>query len=282
MATAKQLEKRYEQFLKECLEHGIANFRPQEVPKLKNYFTNMLPDLYGDGLDKASFEEIIDNMDGCGITKIQTYIDENNSGTREIPKLPANKEEESKPAVRESAGEEEETKKAGAKESPKAEAVKQDRAVAETKTDKKQKKQIKTAADYLSISEKVPFHKGSVLTKEEKERVAWLKRNLLILKRERSITTERVSIQRTDLLLFRAIIDYAKQSGQPVNVAGIEVTDTSSLMNAAMALVAADLAESGQTHIFEHTKQSAGNMELRIKEIDEKIENLTRELESLQ
>ena len=304
-AKHRALEKRFNKFIEELAEHNVS-FKPMERTRLNKYFFgDKLQEEFSGDISKASFEELIGSMDGCGIAPIERYLEE----PSKAPVAPAEnktmqKEEDSPAIVEKTAGipvqqnpASPETVSESAKEEPEiirqeagtepSEAMeigtaKQDplsiQKNEEPKPERKAKKQTMTAADYLSLG-KTQITSQS---REAKERITSIKRQLLNLKRQREITTERVSIYRTDLLLFQSIVDFSKKSQKPVIINGIEVTDTCSLMNAAMSLVAADLAESKKTDIFEHTKRAAGAIDVKTKEIDEKMKKLREELDQLQ
>ena len=65
--------KRIEKFITECEQHGIK-FAPKDRGRIMSGFERRLVEEFGEGFAKATFEEIMSTLDGCGIRAIEEYI----------------------------------------------------------------------------------------------------------------------------------------------------------------------------------------------------------------
>lgn len=261
--------KRLDKFRIECKERNIPALNTSENTRLKTIFVNDLSEKYGKDIQEATFDDILPDLMGSGITPIEQYIQ---SLSDEFPFLGEEPAPEEQPNISEvpdppTENEDEiENAKHDMESRPSDEGQKQER---QTRTRKKN-----TSSNDIFWS---PATSARGNTKKARE----LRKQISVIAKDRDILHRQFSVYRQDYAIIQGILEYGKKGSKPLECNGLSLDNHQNVIHAALENLIRDLEASGNTECFQNIKKFREMAKDEVAYFNEKISKLDKELQKL-
>ena len=255
--NSKQLAvKRLEEFRGECKVKNIPALNTSENTRLKTIFVNDLSEKYGKDIQGATFDDLLSDLMGSGITPIEQYIQ---SLTDEFPFLgeePVMEELPDPPTRNEN-----EVKGAEDDMEP-------------NPSEEVQKKERQTRTRKKNTNSNDIFWTPASSARGDTKKIS-------VIAKDRDILHRQFSIYRQDYAIIQGILEYGKKGSTPLECNGLSLDNHQNLIHAALENLIRDLEASGNTECFQNIKKFREMAEDEVAYFNDKISKLDKELQKL-
>lgn len=255
--------KRLDKFRIECKERDIPALNTSENTRLKTIFVNDLSEKYGKDIQGATFDDLLSDLMGSGITPIEQYIQ---SLTDEFPFLgeePVMEELPDPPTRNEN-----EVKGAEDDMEP-------------NPSEEVQKKERQTRTRKKNTNSNDIFWTPASSARGDTKKARELRKKISVIAKDRDILHRQFSIYRQDYAIIQGILEYGKKGSTPLECNGLSLDNHQNLIHAALENLIRDLEASGNTECFQNIKKFREMAEDEVAYFNDKISKLDKELQKL-
>jgi len=259
--------KRLEEFRSECKNRNVSSLTTSENTRLKTIFVNDLSEKYGNNILDVTFDDLLSDLMGSGISPIEQYIQSLSNDfpfLRNEPPMEEQSDIPEKEAV-----------------SPVAVKDKEEEPSPTTDTEHKAEKPARTRKKSTGSDENDIFWTPATSAMAGTRRIKEIKNKINAIEKDRDILHRQFSIYRQDYAIIQGLLEYGKKGNGSLNYNGLFLDNQQNVIHAALENLIKDLQATGKTECFQNIKKYREMAAEEVAYSNEKIAKLEKELQKL-